>query len=116
MVGSIAVLLLFQLAGEVISRVLSLPLPGPVLGMLLLLAALMLRGTAPLPLRDTCRGLLSHLSLLFVPAGVGIIAHLHRIAEQWLALGVTLILSTAITVAATAGTMAVLTRRRAGED
>lgn len=76
MIVNLTALLLFQLVGEVISRAAGLPLPGPVIGMALLLATLLAVPRAAAVLRDTAQGLLSHLSLLFVPAGVGIVGHL----------------------------------------
>jgi holin-like protein len=97
----LAVLLLFQLAGEVVARVAGLPVPGPVVGMVLLVVALELG----LPTRDGLRhasgGLLAHLSLLFVPAGVGIVEHLPRISQEWPALGAAILVSTAATMAVT---------------
>lgn len=80
MILNIAMLLAFQLAGEVISRAATLPLPGPVIGMALLLAVLLAVPRAAARLHSTAQGLLSHLSLLFVPAGVGIVGHLDLLA------------------------------------
>jgi len=111
MIGSIATLLAFQLLGEVLSRLLRVPVPGPVLGMVLLYIALLVRGGTPEPLAGVCRGLLSYLSLLFVPAGVGIITHLGLVAREWLPIAVTLVASTAITMVVTATTLCWLLRR-----
>ena len=102
MVTGFAWLLVFQLAGEVIVRALQLPVPGPVLGMLLLLLMLIWRGGPSQNLRDTGQSLLSHLSLLFFPGGVGIMVHGQRIAQEWLALVAAVLLSTALALAATA--------------
>ena len=102
MVGAIALLLVFQLAGELLVLLLGLPVPGPVIGMLLLFLALLVRGGAPRPLRETAQGLLGHLSLLFIPAGVGVMVHAGRIAEEWLPILAALVLSTAVTIAVTA--------------
>lgn len=96
-----AVLLVFQLLGEVISRLLRLPIPGPVIGMVLLLVALSLRLPADEGLRAVSSGLLSHLSLLFVPAGVGIMLHAPRLATEWPALVAALVVSTTVTIALT---------------
>ena len=82
MIGGITALLLCQLAGEVAARALHLPVPGPVLGMGLLLAVLLLRGSVPEALARPAEGLLSHLGLLFVPAGVGVVLHLDALAED----------------------------------
>lgn len=108
MIGALAVLLLFQLAGEVAVRWSGAPVPGPVVGMVLLFLALRGRGTLPAALRTTAETLLSHLSLLFIPAGVGVIQYGTLLAEEWLALVVALVLSTLITVAVTALVMKVI--------
>jgi holin-like protein len=85
-ISALTVLLIFQLIGEVLARSLDLPVPGPVIGMLLLFLALLLRGGPGDGLRTTSQNLLQHLSLLFVPAGTGIMLHLHRVADEWPAL------------------------------
>ncbi|HEX6827563.1 MAG TPA: CidA/LrgA family protein [Burkholderiales bacterium] len=102
MVGAIALLLVYQLAGELLVLLFGLPVPGPVIGMLLLFVTLLVRGGAPRPLREAAQGLLRHLSLLFVPAGVGVMVHAGRIAAEWLPILVALVLSTAVTIAVTA--------------
>jgi holin-like protein len=96
-----AVLLACQLAGELLARALTLPWPGPVLGIALLLALLTL-GWAQAPIAAACEVLLSHLSLLFVPVGVGVITHLDELATHGAALVVVLLLSTWIGLAVTA--------------
>lgn len=102
MVGAIALLLVYQLTGELLVLLLGLPVPGPVIGMLLLFLTLLIRGGTPRPLRDTAQGLLGHLSLLFIPAGVGVMVHAGRIAEEWLPIVAALVLSTAVTIIVTA--------------
>lgn len=102
MLRALTGLLLFQLAGEVLARLLGLAVPGPVVGMALLLAVLALRHGPGAELRGTAQGLLQHLSLLFVPAGTGVLVHAHRVAEDWLPLTVALVLSTAIGLGVTA--------------
>ena len=108
--GFITVLLVYQLVGEVISQSLGLPLPGPVVGMALLFVTLLIRGRLADGLRDTADGLLRHLSLLFVPAGVGVILHLHLIRDEWQAISVALVASTVATIAVTALVMVGLCR------
>lgn len=110
MLESLTLLLLCQLAGEVITGLFDLPVPGPVLGMVLLFAGLLARGGVPQPLQGTAGTLLSHLSLLFVPAGVGVMLHLSRLEDAWLAIGVALVASTLIAIAATAVAMLGLER------
>ena len=102
MIGALTLLLLFQLAGEVVVHLLALPLPGPVLGMALLLAYLLVNENAVAALRPTCVELLKHLSLLFVPAGVGVMLHVARIASEWLPILVALVTSTALAIVVTA--------------
>ena len=105
MLSALTQLLLFQLAGEVIARGFALPIPGPVLGMLFLFVALLIKGGPDHDLRGTSQTLLQHLSLLFVPAGTGIMVHLHRVAEEWLPLLLSLLASTLATLVVTALTM-----------
>ncbi len=100
----LAILLLCQSAGEAAVRLLHLPLPGPVLGLLLLMLALgweRLRA----PAGQAADALLQHLSLLFVPVGVGVITHLDRLAAHGPVLLVVLLLSTWIGLAVTAGVL-----------
>jgi len=112
---AISALLVFQLAGEVLARSLNLPIPGPVIGMLLLFVALLLRGGPGEELQTTSQNLLQHLSLLFVPAGTGIMVHLHRVADEWLPLALSLLISTAATLVVTALVMRLCSRTPAGE-
>ena len=114
MLNAMTLLLVFQLIGEAIARLTALPLPGPVIGMALLFLALTLKGDLPDSLRGTAGGLLQHLSLLFVPAGVGVILYLSLIADQWLAISVSLIVSTVTTIAVSAIVMVGLDRLRTG--
>ncbi|HEX5806729.1 MAG TPA: CidA/LrgA family protein [Macromonas sp.] len=105
MLAALTQLLLFQLVGEVLARSLAIAVPGPVLGMLLLLLFLVWRGGPGTDLQNTSSQLLQHLSLLFIPAGTGILVHWHRVGAEWWPLLVTLTLSTAVTLAVTALTM-----------
>ena len=73
MITALAALLVSQLAGEALVRLASLPIPGPVVGMILLFVVMLTRTPLPPTLGETADGLLRHLSLLFVPAGTGVI-------------------------------------------
>jgi holin-like protein len=95
-------LLLCQLAGESIVRALDMPVPGPVLGTVLMLAFLALRKGVPESLDKTSHDLLANFSLLFVPAGAGIILHVQRLEAEAVALLTALIVSTALTIAVAA--------------
>jgi holin-like protein len=118
-IHGITILLIYQLAGEISVRLLGIPVPGPVLGMVMLFITLMVRGRAGDSLDTASTGLLSHLSLLFVPAGVGMMVHFDRIAGEWLPITIALLLSTLITMAATAAIMLGVSRllsRGASDD
>lgn len=112
MIDALLGILLFQLIGEVLSRGLNLPVPGPVVGMLLLFAILRWRGEPPAQLSATAHGILAHLPLLFVPAGVGVIVHLPLLAREGAPLLVAIVVSTAITLLATGLTVHWLRQRK----
>lgn len=99
-----------QLAGELLKVALDLPIPGPVIGMVLLFAGLMAKGRIPDGLEKVGDAFLSNLSLLFVPAGVGVMLHVALIGEQAVAITVALIVSTLATIAVTALVMRLLSR------
>lgn len=113
MLGGLTLLLLYQLAGEVIVRLLGLPVPGPVIGMILLFLTLVIHGKTPPSLAAASGGLLKHLALMFVPAGSGIVAYVTLIRQEWLPITVALIGSTLITIAVTALTLQALVRQQA---
>lgn len=116
MIESLTLLLLCQLAGEVIARVSGVPLPGPVIGMAILFAGLMIRGGVPEPFQHTAKSILDHLSLLFVPAGVGVMIYLPLIADEWLPIATAIIAGTLITIAVTAWLMNALLKTGEVED
>lgn len=117
--NGITFLLIFQLVGEVGTHTLSLPVPGPVVGMFLLFVFLLLRRSLPDALDSASTALLSHFSLLFIPAGVGVVIHLDTIADEWRSIGIALVLSTFLTMAATAlimlGAIKLFTRSRSAD-
>ena len=106
----LAVLLVCQLAGEALARLAGLPVPGPVLGLVILFVGLSIRGRIHDDLVRVTNGLLAHLSLLFVPAGVGVMLHLARIEAEWPAILVALVASTWLALAAGAATMRLVSR------
>lgn len=109
MILSLAILLLFQCLGEGLVFLFGLPVPGPVVGMLLLFAALLASPRLHALIEESGNQLLRHLSLLFVPAGVGIVAAASGIGHQWLAIAAALLGSTVLTLAVTAAVMQALT-------
>ncbi|NML26056.1 CidA/LrgA family protein [Zoogloea dura] len=111
MIQAFALLLAFQLAGETLRVALHLPVPGPVLGMALLLIWLVARGGPGDDLRHTSGTLLQHLSLMFVPAGTGVMLHVGRLADEAWPIAIALVVSTVLGLAATGLTLHVLTRQ-----
>ncbi|QEI09136.1 CidA/LrgA family protein [Pigmentiphaga aceris] len=102
MLLAFATLVLFQLAGEFLARWLDLPLPGAVVGMILLFVALVIRGQAPAPLRRVASGLLQHLMLLLIPIVSGVVMHTERVMREWWPFLVSNAVGGAITLAVTA--------------
>ncbi|MFQ5935316.1 MAG: CidA/LrgA family protein [Acidiferrobacterales bacterium] len=110
MLNAITTLLVLQLIGEIVSQIFNLPIPGPVIGMLLLFLLLLARLPLAKQLRETAQNMLRHFSLLFVPAGVGVMLHVQRVSDEWVAIIVALVISTVLTIAVTALSIKVLTR------
>jgi holin-like protein len=124
MIASLSLILLCQLAGEVFVRGLGLPMPGPVVGLLLLLLLLLARdrfailARGPLQgdgVESASRGLLANLSLLFVPAGVGVVQKLDLIAEHGFAVAAVLAISVLVTLLVTVATFLAASRLMAHE-
>jgi holin-like protein len=118
-IASLSLILICQLIGEICERATGLPVPGPVLGFVLLLILLLARDRfavlAQGPLGNggveaTSKGLLSHLSLLFVPAGVGIVQRLDLIAAHGFAILAVLVISVILTMVVTVATFVVAGR------
>jgi holin-like protein len=116
MLSALTLLLVLQLIGEVFVQWFALPVPGPVIGLLLLFSGLLWRGRLGDELRTTANALLQHLSLLFVPAGVGVMIHAARVADEWLALSLALVGSTLLSMAVTALTLQFFLRHRRAKD
>ncbi|GGI26077.1 MULTISPECIES: CidA/LrgA family protein [Bradyrhizobium] len=119
MLASLGLILLCQLIGEAITRGFGLLLPGPVVGLLLLLILLLVRDRFAIiaqgPLRNggvetASRGLLNNLSLLFVPAGVGVVEKLDLIYAHGIAIVLILALSVVVTLLATVLTFRLVSR------
>ncbi|MDI5933099.1 CidA/LrgA family protein [Halomonas kalidii] len=114
LIMGMSVLLSCQFLGELVARGLILPVPGPVIGMVILLVGLMIRGKVPDSLRMTGEGLLRYLTLLFVPAGVGLMVHVELIGLDLWPILVTLVVSTAVTLGVTGWLLERLNRRQGG--
>ena len=119
MIAGLIVILLCQLIGEAVARGLAIPVPGPVIGMALLFVILIVRDRLKdrLPsdmqgdeLEKTGQGLLAHLSLLFIPAGVGVVQNLGVFSQYGLALGAAIVVSSVLALVVTAFTFLFVAR------
>lgn len=116
MLNAFTLILCCQLVGELIVTASGLPIPGPVCGMALMFARLLIRGGVPENLGEASDALLTNLSLLFIPAGVGVMLHLQFLSDEALPITLSLIVSTVITIAVTAGMMQWLGRWTRQDD
>ena len=112
MLDAFVILMLFQLAGELVAPLVKFPIPGPVLGMVFLLLALFAFPRLHDRVRPASHAMLSNLSLLFVPAGVGVIALSGELSRNALALAVVLVVGTWLTALVTVATFTWLEKRR----
>lgn len=110
MLNALVVLLGCQLVGEAAARAFAGPVPGPVIGATLLAVVLFARRGVPPALSETAHGILRHLSLLFVPAAVGLVQHADLVAAHGAALLATLVVSAIVTMVATVATFRLLAR------
>jgi putative effector of murein hydrolase LrgA (UPF0299 family) len=120
MLLSLGLILLCQLVGEVIAHGTGVAVPGPVIGLVLCVLLLVARDWVgrrmPVELHDgtfeqTGRGILSHLSLLFVPAGVGVVQRLDVLAGNALAITLALLVSTILGIGVSAWVFNFVARR-----
>ncbi len=102
MLNGFLALLLCQFLGELFVLATKIPVPGPVIGMVIMLLVLITRGRTPVPIREVSEGLLRYLALLYVPAGVGLMVHLEMLSTFWLAILISLTLSTLLALLVTA--------------
>lgn len=102
MISGLVQLFLWQGLGELLSKFFLPSIPGPVLGLLLLLAFLCLRGQVDKDLADVADGFRQHLGLLFVPASVGVLLFLPELQTHALAVSAALLVSVILTIAVTA--------------
>jgi len=110
MLNALTLLFLCQLLGEVIVQTLGITFPGPVLGMGLLFGGLLALGHSDVSLDTVADTILRSLSLLFVPAAVGVIEQAGLIASNWMAICAALVFSTFATLLATVYTFRAVAR------
>jgi len=102
MIQALAALIGLQVLGEMLVASFRLPLPGALVGMLLLSAALAVMGYVPAALERTAGTLLQHMMLLFVPAVAGVMLHFHRVGREWQPFIAACVVGAIVTLAATA--------------
>lgn len=115
MIGGLLQLLVFQGIGELLARFLVPVVPGPVLGLVALLAWLGVRGAAGEGLEQVAGAFSRHLGLLFVPAAVGVVMFVPQLREHLPALLVALLASVVATIAVSAWLLRVLSPREDGD-
>lgn len=113
MVKGFIVLIGLLLVGNILSEAFSLPVPGSVIGMVMLFIGLLVIKRVPDDVGRVSDGLIAHIGLLFVPAGAGISLYLGLIADNWLMIVLASLGSTVLTLVFTALVFKVLSK---GED
>lgn len=116
MLKAFTILLLFQLLGETLVGLTGIPIPGPVIGMLLLWIALHIKNGASSELSQLSQNLISHLSLLFLPAGVGLFFLPASIQQYWPAVLGAMVLGTFVSMLFTGGLAKALSGRNGGQQ
>lgn len=102
MINALLIILCCQFLGEMIVHFSGIAIPSSVIGMVLLLVGLIIKGSLPEDLDKTASEFVKYIGLLFIPAGAGISMYLHLIAEQWLVILVASFTGTVATLILTA--------------
>lgn len=110
MLKALTLIFTCQLIGELCAKGTGLPIPGPVLGMVILFLFFCLKRGIPEDIDQVGRGLMQNMSLLFVPAGAGVMVHFKLLGQDMLPIGFSLIVGTLITIAFTGLLMKRLSR------
>ena len=113
MIQGLVQLFIFQALGELLSKFALSFIPGPVLGLVLLLVFLILRGKVPEHIDLVGSSILQHLGLLFIPASVGVVLYLPLLQANAWAISAALVVSVVATVGVTAGLLKVLSKKDA---
>ncbi len=110
MIAGLVEILIFQGLGEIVSRFVVKFIPGPVIGLVLLLSWLQIRRQVPAQLELVASALTQHLGLLFVPAAVGVVMFWPHLKSSAVAVVAALVVSVVLTIAASALVLRVLSR------
>ena len=120
MLVAIFIIFVLQLTGEALQKYFDLAIPGPVVGLMLMLCTLMIAKSKMHPsvislrtnIINTSEQLLSYLSLLFVPIGVGVIMHLQLLEAQLLRIIVVIVVGTICTMIFTSAVFAKINKAK----
>lgn len=102
MLEYLTLILICQLVGEISINLLELPIPGPVVGMIFLFLYLLAKGAVPSALSNVSSTLLTNMSVLFIPAGVGVMAHTTLLKTDFWPIMIAMVVSTLVTIIVTA--------------
>ena len=122
MLKSIFIILLYQLIGEFFQKFFGLSIPGPVIGLVLLLLTLLLiqKRERAVPIKEdlynSAEILLNYLPLLFIPVGVGVVMHLSLLEDNLASVVLVIILGTLLTLALTGFVMEKILRKKTLDD
>lgn len=116
MLYALATLFAFQLLGELVVRITGLPLPGALIGTLLLLLGLLFYRRLPKPLEETAGVLLQNMMLLFIPVIAGVMLEFDHLRREWLPFVLACVVGAAITFTATALTFRFFLQRQRSKD
>ena len=116
MIRGLVFILLFQGMGEIISKALTLPIPGPVIGMVLLLSVLVIRDQLDPDVERVAGAFTQNLGLLFIPAAVGVVMFIPALRVYGLSVAAILLASVALSIAITAITLRLLTPPASTDD
>jgi holin-like protein len=111
-ISGLVQILLFQGLGELCSVYFLPTLPGPVVGLVLLLGFLAIKGEVNPSLEFVATGFSQNLGLLFIPAAVGVVLFLPQLKTHWFALSLALVLSVAAAIAVTAFVLKIIASRK----
>jgi len=98
LINGLIIILLCQFAGELLAYGLGLPIPGTIIGMVLLLLGLMLSQPCRQQVEPAVSVLIRHLTLLFFPIGAGLVLEWPTFAQHGSAIIIALTLGTLATI------------------
>lgn len=96
LISQLGIILLLYFIGELIVFILQIKIPGSILGMLLLLVSLQLNIIKVEDIKEVATFFLNNMLILFIPLGVGLASQWDLISKEWLAILISIILSTFI--------------------